>query len=286
MFASRRRRRGSWLVLTVALLVTLAPAASQAQDYPSRPIRLVVPFAAGGLNDVVARLVGPYLERALGQPVIVDNRPAASGIVGTDAVAKAPPEGITLLMVASSHTVVPATKAKLPYDAERDLAPITMVAKNSLMFLVNPKVEAQSLAEFIALRQSQSRQVQLRLARRGLANPSGGRTAEPESRHQAAAHPLSRRRAGDAGDGGRRYPFHSDLDPAVAAAYAPGALRAIATGGLTREPSSPICRRWPSRAFPASRQSNGSGCSPPRERPSRSSSASMRRPTARCATRT
>src|SRR5262249_36056239 len=80
-----------------------------------------------------------------------DNRPAASGIVGTDATAKAPPDGYTLLMVASSFTVVPATNPKLPYDSERDLAPIVMVAKNSLLFLVNPKVPAHSLAEFVTL---------------------------------------------------------------------------------------------------------------------------------------
>src|SRR5215475_9822299 len=134
-----------------ALLAVLQLAGARADNYPSRPVRLIVPFAAGGLNDVVARLVAPYLERSLGQPVIVENRPAASGIVGTDATAKAPPDGYTLLMVASSYTVIPATTPKLPYDPERDLAPIAMVAKNSLLFLVNLKVAANSLAEFVAL---------------------------------------------------------------------------------------------------------------------------------------
>jgi tripartite-type tricarboxylate transporter receptor subunit TctC len=136
-----------------ALLALIAIGAhpAQAETYPSRPIRLIVPFAAGGLNDVVARLVAPYLERSLGQPVIVENRPAASGIVGTDATAKAPPDGYTLLMVASSYTVIPATTPKLPYDPERDLAPIAMVAKNSLLFLLNPKVPANTLGEFVAL---------------------------------------------------------------------------------------------------------------------------------------
>jgi len=137
--------------LLVMALTALGTAGAHADTYPNRPVRLIVPFAAGGLNDVVARLVAPYLERSLGQPFIVDNRPAASGIVGTDATAKAPPDGYTLLMVASSFTVVPATNPKLPYDAERDLAPIVMVAKNSLLFLVNPKVPANSLAEFVAL---------------------------------------------------------------------------------------------------------------------------------------
>src|SRR6516225_1904208 len=139
------------VALFVVALAALGAAGARADTYPNRPVRLIVPFAAGGLNDVVARLVAPYLERSLGQPFVVDNRPAASGIVGTDATAKAPPDGYTLLMVASSFTVVPATNPKLPYDAERDLAPIVMVAKNSLLFLVNPKVPANSLAEFVAL---------------------------------------------------------------------------------------------------------------------------------------
>src|SRR5258708_10003851 len=137
--------------IAFAAVVFAGLGQARAESYPNRPIRLIVPFAAGGLNDVVARLVAPHLERSLGQPVIIDNRPAASGIVGTDATAKAPPDGHTLLMVASSFTVIPATNPKLPYDAARDLAPIVMVAKNSLLFLVNPKLPAQSLAEFVAL---------------------------------------------------------------------------------------------------------------------------------------
>ena len=99
----------------LAVFLLMAPAALGAADaraeiYPNRPVRLIVPFAAGGLNDVVARLIGPSLERSFGQPFIVENRPAASGIVGTDATAKATPDGHTLLMVASSFTVVPAAQ--------------------------------------------------------------------------------------------------------------------------------------------------------------------------------
>jgi tripartite-type tricarboxylate transporter receptor subunit TctC len=142
-------RCGRLFLLAALAAVTLTPAA--AQTFPNHPIRLIVPFAAGGLNDVIARLVGPHLEKALGQPVVIDNRPAAAGIVGTDAVAKAAPDGHTLLMVASSHTVVPATRSRLPYDAERDLAAVTMVARGALMFVVNPQVPARSLTEFVAL---------------------------------------------------------------------------------------------------------------------------------------
>src|SRR5262245_30607116 len=149
--AAGRRFPVRSVALVVVALAALGAAGAHADTYPNRPVRLIVPFAAGGLNDVVARLVAPYLERSLGQPFIVDNRPAASGIVGTDATAKAQPDGYTLLMVASSFTVIPATRPSVPYDSERDLAPIIMVAKNSMLFLVNPKVSANSLAEFVAL---------------------------------------------------------------------------------------------------------------------------------------
>jgi tripartite-type tricarboxylate transporter receptor subunit TctC len=128
-----------------------SPGPAHAQASPTGLVRIVVPFAAGGINDTAARLIQPYLEKALGRTVIVDNRPAASGIVGTDAVAKAAPDGHTLLMVASSFTVLPATTARLPYDSERDLVPVALVATNPLLFVVNPKVGAQTLGEFVAL---------------------------------------------------------------------------------------------------------------------------------------
>src|SRR5256714_7226066 len=137
--------------VVLSALVTAGVVTANAQVYPSRPIRLIVPFPPGGLNDTTARLLQPHLEKALGHPVVIDNRPAASGIVGTDAAAKAPPDGHTLLMVASSHTIVPATNSKLPYDAQRDFAPIAIVGKNPLLFVVNAKVAAKTLPEFVAL---------------------------------------------------------------------------------------------------------------------------------------
>jgi len=134
----------------LALLAALAAPAS-GQTWPTRPVRLIVPFAAGGGNDIVARLIQPDLERALGQPVIIENKPAASGIVGTDQVAKAPPDGYSLLMAFTTHTVNPAVNAKLPYDTEHDLAPIVLIGKSPLLFIVNPSVPAKTLPEFVAL---------------------------------------------------------------------------------------------------------------------------------------
>ena len=135
----------------VALWIMLAAGAAHAQSYPTHLVRIIVPFAAGGLNDTAARLIQPYLEKALGQTVVVENRPAASGIVGAEYVAKAAPDGHTLLMVASSYTVLPATAADLPYDSERDLTPIVLMGKNPLLFVVNAKVPARTLGELVAL---------------------------------------------------------------------------------------------------------------------------------------
>jgi tripartite-type tricarboxylate transporter receptor subunit TctC len=137
------------LLVTVAGLSLIVPAL--AQTYPTHTIRLIVPFPAGGSNDVMARLIAPYLEQGLGQTVIIDNRPAAAGQVGTEAVAKAAPDGHTLLLVASSHTVTPALNPKLPYNTEKDFAPISLVNTNAMVFFVNPSVPANTLKEFVEL---------------------------------------------------------------------------------------------------------------------------------------
>jgi tripartite-type tricarboxylate transporter receptor subunit TctC len=140
----------AWLGFAALWMLSTAGAVL-AQSYPTHVVRIIVPFAAGGLNDTAARLIQPHLEKALGQTIIVENRPAASGIVGSEAVARAAPDGHTLLMVASSYTVLPATTANLPYDSERDLTPIAVVGKNPLLFVINARVPAKTLGEFIAL---------------------------------------------------------------------------------------------------------------------------------------
>ena len=144
------RMHARLLALAVAAVIVAAAAAS-AQSWPTQTIKIMVPFAPGGLNDTTARLLQPQLEKSLGQTVIVENRPAASGIVGTEAVAKAAPDGHQLLVVASSHAVVPATNPKVPYNIEKDLAAIALVSKNPFFFVVNAKVPAKTLPEFVAL---------------------------------------------------------------------------------------------------------------------------------------
>jgi tripartite-type tricarboxylate transporter receptor subunit TctC len=118
--------------------------------YPSKAIRLIVPFAPGGSNDIMARIVGQKFSESMGQQVVVDNRGGASGIIGTDLAAKAQADGYTLLMMSLTLTVNPSLYKKLPYDTEKDLAPVTLVASAPLMLVVHPSIPAKSLQELIA----------------------------------------------------------------------------------------------------------------------------------------
>ncbi len=137
-----------------AVFLAALPAAL-AQPYPNRVIRIIVPFPPGGLNDNVARIVQPFLQEELGQAVIIENRSGASGIVGTDLVAKSPPDGYTVAIVASSHSVSPATSAKLPYDTVQDLTAVSLLVRDPFLFIVGEQVPAKTLAEFVALAKSQ-----------------------------------------------------------------------------------------------------------------------------------
>jgi tripartite-type tricarboxylate transporter receptor subunit TctC len=125
-------------------------ASKPAGAYPTRPIRLIVPFAPGGSNDIMARLAGQKLSESLGAQVVVDNRAGGSGIIGTDIAAKAAPDGYTLLMMSLTFAVNPSLYSKLPYDTEKDLAPVTLVASAPLMLVVHPSIPAKSVQEFIA----------------------------------------------------------------------------------------------------------------------------------------
>jgi len=139
------------IVLAGALLGLAGAADSRADSYPSRPVRIIVPTQAGAAQDIIARLLQPYLEKAFGLPIIVENRSGASTMIGTDAVAKAAPDGHTLLIVPTTFTVNAALNAKMAFDLERDFAPITVLVKNPLLFAVNAKVPARTLGELVTL---------------------------------------------------------------------------------------------------------------------------------------
>lgn len=136
-------------ILSLALL--LACCTATAQQYPTRPVRLIAPFAPGGGLDATARIIAQRLNNSWGQPVVVDNRPAVDGIVGTETVARASPDGYTLLIVNMSHAINPALGRKLPYDTLRDFAPITQTHLQQLLLVVIPSVPAKSVKELVDL---------------------------------------------------------------------------------------------------------------------------------------
>jgi len=136
--------------LPAITLLLFAAHAAAADVYPNRPIRLVVPTGAGGNTDTFARIVADKLKGPLGQQIIVDNRSGASGIVGSDIVAKAVPDGYTLLMVFPSHPVNPSLYSDLPYDTLKDFAPVTMVTSVTQVLVVNPKLPIHTVKDLIA----------------------------------------------------------------------------------------------------------------------------------------
>jgi tripartite-type tricarboxylate transporter receptor subunit TctC len=144
-----------WLAIVFAAAGWVAPALAQsAADYPNRPIRIIVPVAPGGNVDIVARTVAAELAKSMGQSVIVENRPSVASIIGTQAVAKAAPDGYTLLAHSSTFFTAPAFQANAGYDPVRDFAPITLTCRAAMFMEVNPGVAARSVAELVALAKS------------------------------------------------------------------------------------------------------------------------------------
>jgi len=138
----------------LALLLLSVNAAAWSQAYPARAVRIVVPFATGGPADIYARFIGAKLQEALGQPLVVEDRPGGGSIVGTDVVAKSPPDGYTLLMMSNTHTVNETLIPKKPFDLMRDLTPISGVNYSDLLMVIHPSVPANNLKEFIELAKS------------------------------------------------------------------------------------------------------------------------------------
>ena len=138
------------LLMTVAAAIGLAAAPAVAQDWPSRPIRIIVPLAAGGPTDAKARLLAPKLQERLGQPVVVENRPGAAAVIGTELVARAAPDGHTLLMGTPSITINESISKNLPYDRKRDFVPVALVGSGPLVLVVPTTLPPRTIAEFIA----------------------------------------------------------------------------------------------------------------------------------------
>jgi tripartite-type tricarboxylate transporter receptor subunit TctC len=136
----------------IAIVLTTIAAVASAQTFPAKPIRIIVPFAAGGNVDITARLVAPALTEALGQPVVVENKPGAGGTIGADFVAKSPADGYTLLMGSNStFSVAPSLYPNNPYNPMRDFAPVIMIASAPFVLVTNPNLAAKDARELVAL---------------------------------------------------------------------------------------------------------------------------------------
>ena len=149
MKRSSNSNRRKLICRTAAACLFIVTTAAGAQSYPDKPIRVIVPFTAGGGSDVIARLLGPRLSERLGKPMVIDNRAAASGVVGTDVAAKSAPDGYTLLMITSTHAVNAGLATRLPYDLIKDFAAISMVTSSPFGLMLQPAVPALSTREFI-----------------------------------------------------------------------------------------------------------------------------------------
>jgi tripartite-type tricarboxylate transporter receptor subunit TctC len=144
-----------YLRLALAALLAAVAVNAAADDYPSRPVKIVVPFAAGGPADVYARFLAQRLQEAMGQPFVIENRPGGGSVVGTEIVAKSAPDGYTLLLMSNTHTVNESLMPNKPFALMRDFAPVAPINYSDLVLVVNPDVKARTLQELIALAKSE-----------------------------------------------------------------------------------------------------------------------------------
>src|SRR5258706_10190796 len=142
--------------LALAALIARTGSALAAEPYPDHPITLIVPYAAGGSSDVLARLIGERMSKSLGQQVVIDNRVGAGSRLGIEVAAKSAADGYTLLLADMPHTIIPAIQNGGHYDPVRDFAPIGLIATASMVFFVNPAVKAQTIRDFVALAKAQA----------------------------------------------------------------------------------------------------------------------------------
>jgi len=148
----RRSNRSASSALALTAMGVIAACGAHAQsDYPAKPVRMVIPIAPGGGTDIVGRMIAQKLTQAFNQQFVVDNRPGAGGIIGSDAVAKAAPDGYTVLLTPTSHTINPALYSKLPYDTVKDFAPVALLVSVTTVFVAHPSLPARTVSEVVAL---------------------------------------------------------------------------------------------------------------------------------------
>ena len=218
------------LALAAALFAASLPGA-QAQDYPTRPVKIIVPFGPGGPADVTARQIGSILQENFGQPFVVENRTGAGGVIGTVEVVKSPPDGYTLLMMSNTQTANESLVPTRKYELMRDLAPIAPVNYSDLVIVVHPSVQAKTLAEFIALAKSQPGKLNYASSGQGTPYHMAGELFKAMAGIDVVHVPY--RNSGEARTGviGGQVQMMIDAVPAMAPNVAENQVRALATTG-------------------------------------------------------
>jgi len=226
--------------LFAAALLLLGPsAACAAQGYPERPIRLIIPLSAGGSADIVGRLLAQKLTETLGQQIVVDNRPGAGSLIGTEIAARAPKDGYTLLLAGSSFTSAPALRRKLPYDPIKDFAPITMASSSPGLLVVNPALPVRTVRELIELARAKPGALNYASPGNGTSPHFAGALFKLTANINMVHVPYKGAGPAVAGviGGQVQLSFASMLSSITHARQ--GRLRAVAVTGLTRSPALP-----------------------------------------------
>ncbi len=245
----------------VALAVSLALAGSDAvaQAWPGKPIRMVVPFAPGGNTDIIARVIAPRLAEALGQPVVIENRAGAGGVIGSELVARAPADGYTLLLVSAAHVINPAMVKKLPFDPIRDFQPVSLVADVPTALVVHPSLPVKTVKELVALGRKRPEQLHFSTSGRGTVGHLSGELLNAAAQvkfvhvpYKGAAPALVDLVAG-------QIEFQFASLPAVIQFVRAGKLRLIAQTGAKRSPAAPDVPTMQESGLPGFVVSSGFG---------------------------
>lgn len=232
-------RKCEWVVVSAASLLLAVAQPVSAQGYPSKPMRVIVPYAPGGATDLIARLVGQKLTERLGQPVIVENRPGAGGVIGAEAGAKAPADGHTVLLAVPAEMVVLPHLQKMPYRVDRDFAPVSLAAVTPLILVVHPALPVKTVQNLIALARSRPGQLTYASAGTGGVQHLAGELLKITAKIDLVHVPYK-----GAGPvipdllGGHVPMFFSGMPPAMPHVRA-GKLRALAVTTAKRSPTVP-----------------------------------------------
>jgi tripartite-type tricarboxylate transporter receptor subunit TctC len=223
-------------VLTAGLLFA---STASAQDYPTRPVKIIVPFAVGGPADVYARYLGARLQESMGQPFVIENRPGAGAVTGTDAAAKSAADGYTLLLMSNAHTVNETLLPNKPYALLRDFAPIAPINYSDLMLVVNPAVKANTLQEFIALAKAEPGKLNYASSGPGTPYHMAGELFKAMAGVNIVHIPYKESSAARTGVLGGQVEMMFDAVTTMNEQAKAGKVRALATSGKTRSAVTP-----------------------------------------------